>query len=115
MEMEGVSALLLRQCHRDRLEGVAARALDGNVDLGALATTTSRFRRLFAAFDRGLHVVPAPLQLPQNALGGHLSLEMFDGALDAFVSNGDFERFALNGLRRHVPALSLKTAGFENK
>jgi len=40
--------------------------------------------------------VPPALELAQNALRGHLALEMFDGALDALVTDLDLERLTLN-------------------
>ena len=36
------------------------------------------------------------LELAQNALCGHLALEMFDGALDALVTDLNLERLTLN-------------------
>lgn len=72
-----------------------------DVHLRPLATATRCFGRLLATLDRGLHVVPAPLELTENSLSGHLPLEVLDRALDSFVAHGDFERFALNGVGRH--------------
>lgn len=75
--------------------------LGHDVHLRPLATTTRSLRRLLTTFDRGLHVVPAPLELTENSLSGHLPLEVLDGTLDSFVAHGDLERFALNGVGRH--------------
>ncbi len=38
------------------------------------------------------------LELSQNALARHLALEVLDGALDAFVTDGNLERLALHGV-----------------
>ena len=38
----------------------------------------------------------APLELAQNALCGHLALEMFDRTLDALVTDLDLEGLTLN-------------------
>jgi len=67
------------------------------VGLQALPTTTSGFAHLFALLDRRLHVVPAPLQLAQDAFTRHLTLEVLDGSLDTLIANLDFKGFALNG------------------
>jgi hypothetical protein len=72
-----------------------------DVHLRPLATTARSLRRLLATLDRGLHVVPAPLELAENSLSGHLPLEVLDRPLDSFVTHGDLERFALNGVGRH--------------
>jgi hypothetical protein len=72
-----------------------------DVHLRPLATTASSLGCLLATLHRGLHVVPAPLELAENSLSGHLPLEVLDRALDSFVTHGDFERFALNGVGRH--------------
>ena len=72
-----------------------------DVHLRPLATAARSFRGLLATLDRGLHVVPAPLELTEDSLSGHLPLEVLDRALDSFVTHGDFERFALYGVGRH--------------
>ena len=36
--------------------------------------------------------MPPSLQLAEDPLGGHLALEVFDGALDTAVANDDFQR-----------------------
>lgn len=75
--------------------------LGHDIHLRPLAATTSSLGGLLATLDRGLHVVPAPLELAENSLSGHFPLEVLDRALDSFVTHGDFERFALNGVGRH--------------
>ena len=40
----------------------------------------------------------ATLELPEDPLRGHLPLQVLDGALDALVSNLDFERLTLDGI-----------------
>lgn len=82
-------------------EGERCVGLLHDVHLRPLATTTRSFRSLLAALDRRLHVVPAPLELAENSLSGHLPLEVLDRTLDSFVTHGDLERFALNGVGRH--------------
>ena len=64
----------------------------------ALTPATSCFAHLLSALHRRLHVVPAALELPQDALRCHLALEVLDGALDALVADLDFERLTLNGI-----------------
>lgn len=64
--------------------------------LDALAATTSGLGFLLPAANGRLHVVPAPLELTKNALGGHLPLEMLDGTLEALFSDGDLDLLALN-------------------
>src|SRR5262245_52577327 len=68
---------------RDRLDAgrVSKKSLrDGRSDRSfgarALATAARCFRRLLAALDRRLHVVPAALELAKNTFGGHLALEI---------------------------------------
>ena len=39
----------------------------------------------------------APLELTKDPLGSHLALEVLDSALDPLLTDGDLERFALNG------------------
>ena len=65
-------------------------------DALALAPPTGRLAHLLAALDRRLHVVTSALQLSEDALGCHPTLEMFDGALDPLLANGDFKRLTLN-------------------
>jgi hypothetical protein len=72
-----------------------------DVHLRPLTTTARCLGRLLTTLDRGLHVVPAPLEFAENSLSGHLPLEVLDRALDSFVTHGDFERFALYGVGRH--------------
>ena len=38
-----------------------------------------------------------PLELTKDPLGSHLALEVLDSALDPLFTDGDLERFALNG------------------
>jgi hypothetical protein len=64
----------------------------------ALATTTSGLRLLLPALDRRLHVVATALELAKDALGGHLPLEMLDGALNALLADDDLDRLALDGV-----------------
>ena len=68
----------------------------------ALAAATRCFGNLLTLLDRRLHVVPALLQLPQQALGGKLALEVFDGTLDPFAVNDDLQGLTLNGFTRVV-------------
>src|SRR5882724_8050097 len=92
------------------------------VRLQALAAATSGFAHLLPLLDRRFHVVPAALELAQDAFTGHLALEMLDGTLDALVADLDLERFALNGFAgirhgdggygRPLPRLQASLGGF---
>jgi hypothetical protein len=68
------------------------------LDAGALAAAPGGLAGLLPALDRGLHVVAAALELAEDALGGHLALEVLDRALDALVTDGDLEGLADDGL-----------------
>jgi hypothetical protein len=46
------------------------------------------------------------LQLAEHALGSELALELLDGALDAAVTDDDFEGLALHGFGRHRDEIS---------
>ena len=65
-----------------------------------LAAATSGLAHLLPTLDRRLHVVTAALELAENTLRCHTTLEVLDRALDAFVSDLDFERLAGNGFAR---------------
>ena len=68
------------------------------VDLtNTLATAARSLRGLLPFLDRGLHVVTAALELPENALGGHLALEVLDRTLEATLTNVNFDGLALYG------------------
>jgi len=78
-----------------RKPAFSAAELDGFHPL-ALATPTGCLTHLLAALDRRFHVVATPLELPQDAFGRHLALEVLDGSLDAFVADGDLEGLTLD-------------------
>lgn len=69
-------------------------------DLFPLPPTARRFAHLLSPLNRRLHVMPATLQLTQNALARHLSLEVLDRTLYPLVADCDFKRFALNRIAR---------------
>src|SRR5262249_15137681 len=72
-----------------------------HVHLRPLAAATGGLGGLLPALHRRLHVVAATLELAQDTLGGHLPLQVLDGALDSLVAHGDLERLALNRVGRH--------------
>ena len=52
--------------------------------------------------------MPATLELTQDALCSHLTLQVFDCSLDALVTDLDFERFAqycFGGIRQGAPSI----------
>jgi hypothetical protein len=57
---------------------------------------------LLAALDAGLQVVTARLELAQNALGSELALKVLDRTLDAFIADGNFQRFTLDCFTGHT-------------
>jgi hypothetical protein len=67
----------------------------------ALAPATRSLAHLLPALDRRLHVVAPSLELAENALTGHLPLEMFDGSLDALVPDLDLEGSTLDCFARN--------------
>ena len=46
--------------------------------------------------------MPAALQLAQDALVGHLALEVLDGAVEAAVTDDDLYGLALNGFSNRL-------------
>ena len=65
--------------------------------LFALTPATSCFAHLLSTLHGRLHVVTSSLELTEDALRGHLSLEVLDSALDAFVADDDLEGLTLDG------------------
>jgi hypothetical protein len=74
----------------------ATKNRSDGVGASPLAPTASSFAHLLPALDRRLHVVPAALQLAQNAFRSHLPLEVLDGALDPLLANGDLKGLTLD-------------------
>jgi hypothetical protein len=68
------------------------------VDLtNTLASAASSLSGLLPFLDRRLHVVTAALELSEDALGGHLALEVLDRTLESTFTNVNFDRLALYG------------------
>jgi len=73
-----------------------------------LAAAASCFTHLLASLYARLEVMPATLELTQNAFGGHFALEMLDCPLDALVADLDLEGFAqyrFGGIRQGAPSI----------
>jgi hypothetical protein len=63
----------------------------------ALPAATRSLCGLFSFLDRRLHVVTTALELPEDALGRHLALEVLDRSLESAFTNVNFDRLALYG------------------
>ena len=63
----------------------------------ALASAARGLRGFLTLLDRWFHVVTATLELPEDALGGHLALEVLDRTFESTFTNVNFDRLALYG------------------
>ena len=62
----------------------------------ALAAATGGFGFFLAAPNRRFHVVAASLEFTQDALVGHLSLEVLDRTLESALTDDDLDGLALD-------------------
>ena len=77
---------------------ISERAFAAFADLtNALASAPRGLSGLLTLLDRRLHVVTATLELPEDAFGGHLALEVLDRTFESTFTNVNFDRLALYG------------------
>jgi hypothetical protein len=81
---------------RSNSEGFVSERALGDLT-NALAAAACGLRGFLTLLDRRLHVVTATLELPEDALGGHLALEVLDRTLESTFTNVNFDRLALYG------------------